>query len=102
MWCSALLVLRAVAAPVLALAHLLRGAYQGCRTLTGARATAPGGEAERGLLLGATETTIAIAQVVAPYVAGWLYAGSPARPLQVSLALIPVGMLLIVVGLPRS
>ena len=100
-WRSTLLLARAAAVPVLAFAYLLRGAYQGCRTLIQARAPKMGGEGERGLLLGATETTVAVAQVVAPYVAGWLYASDPVRPLQVSLALIPIGMLLIIVGLPR-
>jgi len=95
-WGSALLLLLAGAFPMLALAYLLRGAYQGCRSLTEARATALGGEAERGLLLGATETTIAIANIVAPYAAGWLYAGDPAYPFVASLALIPVALLLTV------
>lgn len=101
-WGSMLLLLLTGAFPVLALAYLLRGAYQGCRSLAQARATTLGGETERGLLLGATETIIAIAQVVAPYVAGWLYVGDPAYPFVASLALIPVALLLVVIGLPRS
>ena len=100
-WCSALLLLRSGALPVLALAYLLRGAYQACRSLTQARVSTLAGEAERGLLLGAAETTIAGAQVIAPYVAGWLYAGDPARPWQVSLVLIPIAALLTAVALPR-
>ncbi len=101
-WASALLLLVTGAFPALALAYLLRGAYLGCRLLAQARATALGGEAERGLLLGATETTVAAAQVVAPYVAGWLYAGDPAYPFVASLALIPVALVLVIVGLPRT
>jgi DHA1 family tetracycline resistance protein-like MFS transporter len=101
-WGSVLLLLLTGAFPALALAYLLRGAYQGCRSLIQARSPALGGEADRGLLLGATETTIAVAQVVAPYVAGWLYTGSPAYPLWASLALIPVALLLVMIGLPRS
>jgi MFS family permease len=101
-WGSALLLLLTGAFPALALAYLLRGAYQGCRSLTQARATALGGEAERGLLLGAAEMTIAVAQVIAPYIAGWLYTGDPAYPLVASLALTPVALLLAVFGLPRS
>jgi MFS family permease len=100
-WCSALLLARTAAVPVLALAYLLRGAYQGCRTLIQARAPKMGNGDDRGLLLGATETTVAVAQVVAPYAAGWLYAIDPVRPLHVSLALIPLGVLLTVVGLPK-
>jgi MFS family permease len=101
-WGAALLVLLTGAFPALALAHLLRGAYQGCRSLTQARATVLGSEAERGLLLGAIETTIAAAQVAAPYVAGWLYASDPTHPFVASLALIPVALLLATIGFPRS
>lgn len=101
-WGSALLLLLTGAFPALALAYLLRGAYQGCRSLTQARATALGGEAERGLLLGTAETTIAAAQVVAPYVAGWLYAGDPALPFVVSLVLIPVALLLAILANSES
>ncbi len=93
-WSSTLLLLLTGAFPALALAYLLRGAYQGCRSLTQARATVLGGEAERGLLLGTTEMTIAAAQVVAPYLAGWLYATDPTWPWLVSLALIPIAVLL--------
>jgi len=100
-WCASLLLLVTGAFPGLALAYLLRGAYQGCRSLAQARATRLGDEAERGLLLGATETTIAVAQVVASYVAGWLYAGDPAYPFVASLALIPVALLLVAIALPR-
>jgi len=101
-WCSALLLLLTGVFPVLALAYLLRGAFTSCLPLVRARATALGGEAERGLVLGATDTTFAVANVVAPYVAGWLYVGDPAYPLVASLALIPVALLLVVIGLPRS
>jgi len=101
-WGSALLLLLTGAFPMLALAYLLRGAYQGCRSLTQARATILGSEANRGLLLGATEMTIAVAQVVAPYMAGWLYAGDPAYPLLASLVLVPIALLLAVAALPRA
>jgi hypothetical protein len=101
-WCSMLLLLITGAFPALALAYLLRGAYQGCRSLAQARATALGGEADRGLILGATETTMAAASVFGPYAAGWLYAGDPAWPLVASLALIPIALLLTVIDPPRS
>lgn len=101
-WGSALLLLLTGAFPALALAYLMRGAYQGCRSLTQARATALGGEAERGLLLGAAEMTIAGAQVVAPYLAGWLYVGDAVYPFVASLALTPVAVLLVVIGFPRA
>ena len=101
-WGSALLLLLTGAFPLLALAYLLGGAYQGCRALTQARVTGLGEEAQRGLLLGVTEMTIAIAQVVAPYVAGWLYVGNPAWPFVASLVMIPVASLLVVFGLPHT
>jgi hypothetical protein len=50
------------------------------------------------LLLGATETIIATAQIVAPYAAGWLYASNPTYPLVASLALIPIALLIALVG----
>lgn len=63
------------------IAYVLCGAYQGCRSLAQARASMLGREGERGLLLGAAETVIASAQIVVPYLAGWLYVGNPALPL---------------------
>jgi MFS family permease len=92
-WASALMLLFAEGFPLLAGAYLLRGAYQGCRSLTQARATGLARKEDRGLLLGATETLIAIAQVIAPYVAGWLYAGDPAYPFVSSIVLIPIALL---------
>jgi len=62
--------------------------------------TAQGAGAERGLLLGATEMTIAVAQVVVPYAADWLYAGDLARVFVASLALVPVALLVGRAGSP--
>jgi MFS transporter, DHA1 family, tetracycline resistance protein len=93
-WVSALLLVMMGSFPVLAGAYLLRGAYQSCRALTQARATRMGDASERGLMLGATETTIAAAQVSAPYVAGWLYKADPSYPFVASLVLIPIVLLL--------
>lgn len=84
---------------LLVAAYLLRGAYQGCRALTQAGVTKLGREADRGLLLGTTETFIAAAQVATPYVAGLLYAGDPTYPLLSSLILIPLAVLVGVVAL---
>ncbi len=98
-WSSVLMLLLARHFPLLAVAYLLRGAYQGCRSLTQARATGLAGEADRGLLLGTTEALIATAQVVAPSIAGWLYASDPTYPFLSSLVLIPVVLLLVTVGL---
>jgi hypothetical protein len=93
-----LLLLPAGSFPLLAAAYVLRGAYQGCRSLIQARATELASEADWGVLLGATETLIGAAQVVAPYVAGWLYVGDPGYPFLASLLLIPVVLLLSVIG----
>jgi MFS family permease len=97
-WSSVLVLLLAQGFPLLAVAYLLRGAYQGCRSLTQAKATGLANEADRGLLLGVTETLIATAQVVAPYAAGWLYVSDPTYPFLSSLLLIPVVLLVGVVG----
>lgn len=97
-WASVLTLLLAGSFPLLVVAYLLRGSYQGCRSLVQARATGFAEGADRGLILGATETMMAGAQVVAPYVAGWLYAGDPAYPFLASLLLIPAVLLLATVG----
>jgi MFS family permease len=97
-WSSAVILLLAGAFPLLALAYVCRGAYHGCRSLTQAQASTLASEADQGLVLGATETVIATAQMVAPYAAGWLYASNPTYPFVASLALIPVMLLLSWVG----
>jgi len=89
-WASVLVLMLARNLPLLILAFLLRGAYQGCRSLVQARATRLAREADRGLVLGASETVIAVAQVAAPYLAGWLYAGGPTYPFLAALGLIPL------------
>jgi MFS family permease len=102
-WCWALSLLLTGAFPILALAYLLRGAYAGCLALTRARATTLGTKAEQGILLGATETIMSVgALVIAPYIAGWLYAIDPRYPLVVSLVLIPAAALLSIFKLPRT
>lgn len=93
-WLSAGLLLWAPGLGGAALAYLLQGSYQACRPLARAQAGNLLETAQRGLMLGATETVIAAAQVLAPAVAGWLYAGQPARPFLAALALIPLGIIL--------
>jgi MFS family permease len=97
-WGSVFVLLLPGRFPLLAGAYLLRGAYQGCRSLTQAASTGLATEADLGLLLGATETLIGIAQVVAPYAAGWLYVSDPAYPFISSLLLIPIVFLLALIG----
>jgi hypothetical protein len=99
-WLSALILSSTGSLAAVGFAFLLRGAYQGCRSLTQARSSRLGKEGARGLLLGAAETTIASAEIVAPYIAGWLYAANPTRPLHASLVLIPLALVLSVVALP--
>ena len=89
-WLSVLVLLLARNLPLLILAFLLRGAYFGCRSLVQARATGLARETDRGLLLGASDTIIALAQVAAPYLAGWLYAAEPSYPFFAALGLIPL------------
>jgi MFS family permease len=89
-WASILVLLLARNVPLLIFAFLLRGGYFACRSLVQAYATRLAREADRGLLLGATDTVIAVAQVVAPYLAGWLYAAQPAYPFLAALGLIPL------------
>lgn len=97
-WGSALILLVAGTFPLLALAYVLRGAYQSCRSLTQAQAVTLASEADRGLLLGATETMIVTAQIIAPYAAGCLYASNPTYPLIASVVSIPIVLLLCLVG----
>jgi len=100
-WCSVLLMLLTGNLGILALAYLLRGALSSCLPLVRAQASAHGGEAARGLVMGAVDTIYSVANIIAPYMAGWLYAANPAHPLMASLALIPAATLLILLGLPR-
>lgn len=100
-WCSVLLMLLTGNFVILALAYLLRGALASCLPLVRAQASAHGSEAARGLVMGAVDTIYSVANIIAPYMAGWLYAANPAHPLMASLALIPAAALLILLGLPR-
>jgi len=93
-WGSVVVLLLAASLPLLMVGYLLRGAYFGCRSLVQAGSTRLAHEADRGLLLGASETVIAVAQVVAPYLAGRLYAVGPSYPFVAALLLIPVALLI--------
>jgi len=86
-WLSAGMVLWAPGLAGVALAFLLRGGAAACRALTL-------GEANRGLALGATSTTVVLSQVLAYATAGFLYALQPALPFLAALALIPAGIVL--------
>ncbi|MCJ7738554.1 MAG: hypothetical protein MUQ10_14785 [Anaerolineae bacterium] len=86
MWGATLLLLAGHSLTLAAIAFFLRGSYAGCRLLVQARAGELGDGNERGVLLGAAETTISLAQVIAPYVAGRLHAIESRRPFVVSLS----------------
>ncbi len=93
-WLSAGMVLWAPGLAGVALAFLLRGGAAACSALTQARAGNLLGEANRGLALGATATTIVLSQVLAYATAGSLYGLRPALPFLAALALIPAGIAL--------
>jgi DHA1 family tetracycline resistance protein-like MFS transporter len=75
-------------------AFFLRGGYGACRSLAGAQIAGQASAANRGAAFGLAETSVASAQMVAPYLAGWLYDVLPAAPIFAGLALIPAGLLL--------
>jgi len=95
-WASlGLLLVGARTMPGLALLGLwMRGGYGACRNLTSASIAGRAGAENRGAAFGLAETFMASAQMVAPYLAGWLYSLRPAAPIWAGLALVPVTMLL--------
>jgi len=72
----------------------MRGGYGACRNLTSAHMAGRVSAENRGAAFGLAETCVASAQMVAPYIAGWLYSQRPAAPIWAGLALVPVAMLL--------
>jgi MFS family permease len=95
-WVSlSLLFIGAQGLPAIAFtAFFLRGGYGACRSLAGAQIAGQASAANRGAAFGLAETSVASAQMVAPYLAGWLYDVLPAAPIFAGLALIPAGLLL--------
>lgn len=75
-------------------AFFLRGGYGACRSLAGAQIAGHASAENRGTAFGLAETSVSSAQMVAPYLAGWLYDVLPAGPIFAGLALIPIGLLL--------
>jgi DHA1 family tetracycline resistance protein-like MFS transporter len=75
-------------------AFFLRGGYGACRSLAGAQIAGHVPAENRGTAFGLAETSVSSAQMVAPYLAGWLYDVLPAGPIFAGLTLIPVGLLL--------
>jgi len=72
----------------LALAYLLRGSWSLARNMTNAqvRLALEGGDV--GLAYGLTETVIAVALMLGPLAAGFLYARAPGLPFEVGLVLL--------------
>ena len=95
-WASfGLLLIGAQGLPAIAFAaFFLRGGYGACRSLTGAQIAGQASAENRGAAFGLAETSVASAQMVAPYLAGWLYDVLPAAPILAGLALIPAGLLI--------
>jgi predicted MFS family arabinose efflux permease len=79
---------------LIAVAYFLRPAAFVARTLAEARATRVVPRSQWGIAFGVLETVATAAGILAPLAAGRLYAMDPARPFQVSLALLPITMLL--------
>lgn len=59
----------------------MRGGYGACRNLTSAHIAGRVPPGNRGAAFGLAETSVASAQMVAPYIAGWLYNVRPAAPI---------------------
>ena len=91
---SFVLLLRTDAIGPLSVAFFLRGAYAATRSLAAAWLGDVLGRQSLGLAYGVLSTVFGIANVVAPYAAGWLYAARPALPFLVAAAAVPATMLL--------
>lgn len=75
-------------------AYLLRAGWNLAHSMSIAQVNRLVAAAETGLAFGVMETAISAAQILAPLVAGQLYALSPALPFQTCLALVAVTFLL--------
>lgn len=91
---SFILLLRTEAIGLLTVAFFLRGAYASTRSLSSAWMGNALGRQSLGLAYGVLSTMFGIANVVAPYAAGRLYAVQPALPFAVAASAIPGSMLL--------
>jgi MFS family permease len=73
---------------------LLRSGFGACRSLTNAIFADQVAEENRGVAFGLAESSVASAQMIAPFVAGQLYGMFPAAPIWAGLILIPASMAL--------
>ncbi len=80
--------------PWFMLAYFLMGSYQTARTLANAQARALVSETNMGIAYGFIETAASLSIIIAPPLAGYLYARNPAWIYPLSLAAIGAAMLL--------
>ncbi len=78
-----------------ALAFFCRGSWNLARTMMNAQVGQVVDRPELGLAYGVAESVTALTLILGPLAAGFLYAGAPSRPFQVSLGLLAVTALLI-------
>jgi len=86
----------------IAVAYVARAAQFAAHSLVNAQATRIVAPERLGIAFGVLETVAWAGTVVGPLVAGRLYALDPARPFQISLALMPVMLLLTYLFSPRA
>lgn len=91
---SFLMLLRTDAVLLLALAFFIRGAYHTIRSLASSWMADALGRKSLGLGFGVLSTVHGIANVFAPYAAGWLYDIRPAIPFAVAAGAVPVVVVL--------
>ncbi len=97
----ALLLWQGTGIPLYGIAYLLLGGYRSARSLAAAHVNSLIHDAQMGLAYGITETASALPFIIAPPIAGYLYAASPETPFTLSLFLIPLGILLTLIFFPR-
>ena len=81
--------------------YFLLGGYRAARSLAAAHVNSLIDDAQMGLAYGLTETVSAFPLILAPPLAGYLYAANPASPLTLGLFLIFVGIILTLIFFPH-
>jgi len=99
---SLVLLLQVPLWPLLVVSFFLRGAFTASRSLSSALVGKVAGKGSLGLAFGILSTVSSLALVVAPYIAGRLYALRPDLPFVASIASIPAVMLLTMIVLRRA
>jgi hypothetical protein len=91
---SFILLLRTDAIGLLTGAFFLRGAYNASRSLASAWMGETMGRWSLGLAYGVLSTVYGVANMLATYAAGWMYAARPALPFALAAGVVPAAMLL--------